>query len=238
MQLRTTIIVSAIMILLRGLLSSLQAQGKIYVSNLGSPTAGNLPVASDAWLSTWFQTGPSPAGYSLNSIHLSMGTATGNASGFSVMLWDFQQQQSIANLTGSAPATNGLYTYSAANFFLQPSSVYWFAIKGGTPAATGSFHWNYSPLVGFIPGVDGWDGGGAYQTSIDGQQWSRLGNVGTLQFAVNATAIPEPSGLALFGLGGLLLLTRRCIFTNFNNKTDSCFYSIRKADGISALFFQ
>ena len=123
MQIRTTSIVCAWM-LLRSLSSSLQAQSTTYVSNLGSPTAGNLPVASDAWLSTWFQTGPSPSGYSLNSIELSLGSATGNASGFSVMLWDFQQQQSIVDLTGSTPTTNGLYTYSAANFLLQPSSVY------------------------------------------------------------------------------------------------------------------
>lgn len=202
MQIRTAAVVCALM-LLRSLSSTLQAQGTMYVSNLGSPTAGNLPVASEAWLSTWFQTGPSPAGYSLNSIELSMGSATGNASGLSVMLWDFQQQQSIAHLSGSDPTTNGIYTYSAANVVLQPSRVYWFAIKGDTPTAVGEFHLNYSPIVGFIPGVEGWNGGGAYQTSMDGQEWSRLNNVGTLQFAVYATAIPEPSSVAL-SLCGLL----------------------------------
>lgn len=56
-------------------------------------------------------------------------------------------------------------------------------------------------------GNGGWSGGGSYQTSSDGQQWSRLNNLGTLQFAVNATVIPEPSALALFGLSGSLLAT-------------------------------
>ena len=183
------------------------AQGTTFLSNLDTPTIGNLPVASDAWLSTWFQTGPSPAGYTLNSIQLSLGNATGNPIGIEVMIWDFRNRQSLANLSGSDPFTAGLYTYTASDLSLLPSTVYWFAVKSSTTAATGSFQWNYSAPGGFILGSDLWNGG-SYQTSSDGVVWDRGNSVGKLQFAVNATAIPEPSSFALLGMGGSFLFTR------------------------------
>jgi len=183
------------------------SQGTTFLSNLDTPTIGNLPVASDTWVSTWFQTGPSPAGYTLNSIQLSFGNDTGNPSGISVMIWDFRNRQSLANLSGSDPFSFGVYTYTASDFNLLPSTVYWFAVKSSTTAEIGSFQWNYSAPGGFIPGLDLWSGG-SYPTSSDGVVWDRGNSVGKLQFAVNATAIPEPSSLVLLGLGGSFLFTR------------------------------
>ena len=71
-------------------LPDLRAQETTYVSNLDRLIIGSLPVASDAWISTYFLTGNSPAGYKLNSIQLSLDNATGDPQGFAVMLWDFR----------------------------------------------------------------------------------------------------------------------------------------------------
>ena len=76
---------------------------------------GSLPVASDAWISTYFLTGNSPAGYKLNSIQLSLDNATGDPQGFAVMLWDFRTRQSLANLTGNDPLASGVRTYTASD---------------------------------------------------------------------------------------------------------------------------
>jgi hypothetical protein len=44
------------------------AQGTVtYLSGLSEPTTGSLPVGSDAWIATWFQTGAAPLGYRLES---------------------------------------------------------------------------------------------------------------------------------------------------------------------------
>ena len=93
---------------------------------------GSLPVASDAWISTYFLTGNSPAGYKLNSIQLSLDNATGDPQGFAVMLWDFRTRQSLANLTGNDPLASGVRTYTASDFALLPSTVYWFAVRSSS----------------------------------------------------------------------------------------------------------
>jgi len=180
------------------------AQGTMYISSLNYSTAGNLNVASNAWVSTWFQTGASPGGYTLDSIQLSMGAASGTPSSLRVMLWDFRLAQSRLTLSGFDPTSSGVFTFSGSDFPLMPKTVYWFAVTSESPVSTGAFRWNYFSPSSIVPGIDSWRSG-SYQTSPDGLNWSRSDNLGTLKFAVNATAVPEPSPLALFGLGSLIL---------------------------------
>jgi PEP-CTERM motif len=46
-----------------------------------------------------------------------------------------------------------------------------------------------------------------FLSSQNGSSW--IGNGGNLQFAITATAIPEPGVLGLLALGGLLFLRHR-----------------------------
>lgn len=183
-----------------------QAQGTIFVSSLGQPTAGSMSVANDTWVAASFQTGPSPGGYALNAIQLLMSQASGIPNGFTVMLYSFAgtPPHSLAALNGSDPATSGVFTYSGASFSLAPLSTYWFAVTATTPVATGSYRWSFSD-AGDISS-NGWKIWGSYQTSADGIHWTR--DFKTFQFAVNATAVPEPSSLALWFSGGIIAAIR------------------------------
>lgn len=193
-----------------GLFSETTMHGQgTYVSNLGSPTTGSLSVASNAWLATWFRTGSATEGYSLDSIQISMATPSGTPDGFTVMLWDFNLDRSIATLAGPNPSTSGVFTYTATALTLAPSTVYWFAVKAATPLSVGAFRWDHAAARNDTPGIDGWLQGAAYQTSLDGIDWDRSTQVGNLKFAVTATAIPEPSAMSLILLGGGALIYAR-----------------------------
>ena len=65
----------------------MQAQGNLYLSNLGETSSGSAAVASDAWLAEVFKTGTNPSGYVLNSVQLFMDAASGSPSGFSVSIY-------------------------------------------------------------------------------------------------------------------------------------------------------
>ncbi len=97
-----------------------QAQGTIYLSNLGQPSAGSLAVGSDSWVAAMFQTGANAGGYVLNSVQLGMADASGNPSGFTVMIYanivppiGIFPGNSLGTLTDSLnPVTSGIYTYT------------------------------------------------------------------------------------------------------------------------------
>lgn len=182
-----------------------QAQGTTYFSGMGIASQGNYSIGSNSWGAAWFQTGNSPGGYSLNSISLLMGNSVGSPSGFSVRLWNFQTQQPVLTLTGSNPTTSGIYTFTAPSFAMGLSQVYWFVVTSQTSIATGAYNWLYSNQLAL---GNAWQGGG-YNVSSDGVNWTRDGGR-EFQFAVNATAVPEPTALALLGLSaGLVVLAHK-----------------------------
>jgi len=82
------IVISGVIVLVVALLTPqiVQAQGTIYLSNLGQPSAGSLAVGSDSWQAAIFTTGTNADGYVLNSIQLAMTDAFGTPNGFTVML--------------------------------------------------------------------------------------------------------------------------------------------------------
>src|ERR1035438_6868675 len=97
-----------------------QAQGIVYLSNLGQPSAGSLVVGSNSWLAANFLTGTNAGGYALDSIQLGMSDASGTPSGFKAMLYNFRNTapipgQSLGVLDGSLnPAVGGIYTFTPA----------------------------------------------------------------------------------------------------------------------------
>ena len=155
-----------------------QAQGTLYLSNLGQTTVGSMDIGSDAWIAQYFTTGTNPNGYIVNSIQLSMSSASGNPSGFTVSIYSSPGNgapgTSLGSLSGSDPVTGGVYTYTTSGIVLSSSTFYFVVATSTTPIAQGAYHWNAANSFGEIytsPG-DPWTIQDAYYSSTDGSSWT------------------------------------------------------------------
>jgi hypothetical protein len=196
-----------------------QAQGTMtYLSNLGQPPDGSNTVASDSWLAEQFRTGTNASGYLLGSIQLGMADASGNPSGFTVMLYSasfgtgINPGSNLDTLDGSLnPAASGIYTFTTiSNLMLLPNALYFIVLTAGTAVSNGAYEWSFMNTASYNPSA-GW-GGGVTLSSVNGSSWFRLGgnpNYDYSQFAFDAIPVPEPGVLGLFGLGGLAFLWHR-----------------------------
>ena len=218
------IILFALPALALGMLSPqiIQAQGTTYLSNLEQSSTGSQPVGSDSWLAVAFVPGTNAGGYVINSIQLTMSNASGNPSGFQVMLYRAgggggEPGALLGTLNGSLnPVTAGIYTYTpTATLTLPIRGIYDIVLTAGTAVADGAYQWSG---VGMNPfqGRDDWNtlgaAGGFLTSSSNGSLLSWIHNpLGSPfpQFAIDATAVPEPGVLSLFVLGGFLLVRHR-----------------------------
>jgi PEP-CTERM motif len=193
-----------------------QAQGTVtYLSNLGQPSAGSLSVGSDSWLAAGFFAGTNASGYVLDSIQLAMTDASGNPSGFTVMVYTnrgpsgFSPLGSLGTLNDSLnPVTAGTYTYTpATSLTLSPRTPYFIVLTAGTAIANGAYEWSLAGANSYNPS-GGWAAIGGVWTSSNGS-FGPAPEGGYLQFAISATPVPEPSMLGLLALGGGFVLWRR-----------------------------
>jgi hypothetical protein len=214
-------ITAGILLLAVGFLAphAAQAQGTTYISNLNRPSTGSFAIGSDAWFAGQFHTGMNTSGYDLNSVRLQMNTPTGNPSGFSVSIYTESNvsprppEMFLGNLTGLDPSTAGVFTFATSGIKLSPSTDYYIVLRSATPAASGSYSVSLADasFPNNFDSSEGWIPGPYYLTSIDGSSWTSHRLVSRLQFAVQATAIPEPSAISLLllGIGGLAYACRR-----------------------------
>jgi hypothetical protein len=215
------LITNGLMVLAVGLFAPqlVQAQETTYLSNLGQSFTNSNPVASDSWLAAGFLTGTNTSGYTLNSIQLGMTDATGNPSGFTAMIYGaggiggLFPQSSLGTLSGSAnPSTAGTYTYTdGSNITLSPHTDYFIVLTAGTTAANGAYEWNFTSASSYNPS-DNWGASVTLSSSNGSSSWIRLGanpQYDFSEFAINATAVPEPSVAGLLSLGGLGFLWHR-----------------------------
>ena len=213
-------ILNGIITIAVALLSSqfVQAQGTMtYLSNVDQASAGSLAVGSDSWLAALFITGTNSSGYTLDSIQLEMTSASGNPSGFTVMIYSKSPSDigvfpgsSIDTLDGSLnPTTAGIYTYTPAlNLTLSASTDYFIVLTAGTTVANGAYDWSHADTYSYNPS-GGWRTyANVFYSSNGSAPWSSASSNDS-QFSINAIPIPEPGVLALSGLGGLLLLWHR-----------------------------
>jgi hypothetical protein len=180
-----------------------QAQGTLYVSNLGQTPTGNNAIGSNAWVAAEFITGTNASGYFLNSVQLLMAAASGTPSGFSVSIYTGPRGpgSSLETLNGSLdPVAAGVYTYSAVtSITLSPRSSYLVVVTGGTDIATGAYEW--SQCAASFNSTDGWVVLNGSWFSGNGVGWNTGSGSVDSQFAIYAIAVPEPSTLSLAGLG-------------------------------------
>jgi hypothetical protein len=174
------------------------AQGTLYLSNLGQPSTGSAAVGSDSWFAAPFRTGTNSGGYSLNSIQLLMNGASGSPNGFSAFLYTGGPGISLGSLSGLDPSAGGIFTYTASDIILSPSSTYFIVVTAATPVAQGSYHWSLTSGSGYSSS-DAWRLYSFYSESTDGSSWV-IHRLIALQFAVYATAVPEPTTVVLAGL--------------------------------------
>jgi len=203
-----------------------QAQGTMtYLSNLDQASAGSVAVGSNSWVAVPFTAGTNPGGYVLDSIQLAMTDASGNPSGFTVYLYTAVNGGSLgplypsfnfATLSGSlSPAIGGIFTYTpASNITLSANMPYFIVLTAGTAVADGAYDLSYTSANTF-DSSEGWHIPGlntGVSTASDGTLSHPAWNLVSgdyAQFAIDATPVPEPGVLGLFGLGGLAFLWHR-----------------------------
>ena len=195
------------------LTGKLHSQGSIYISNLEANSLGGIPIASNAWAAQSFQTGVNPGGYSLEGIQLRLLPASGAPTALGISLFGnaplTKPGSLIATLAGNPqPTDGGVFSFTSPGLPLSPNTKYWIVMTSQSALADGAFT---ATRVSFFDytATGNWSMDRFFKTSADGLTWTDS-NVGfNLAFAVTATAIPEPSAVAVLTLSALFLAAGR-----------------------------
>ena len=172
------------------------SQGTVYLSNLDE-SANGISTMNGAQS---FVTGSASDGYLLDSVTLLMGQWAGGSGSFSVLVFSNVVVNPTENLVGTLegntdPASAGEYVYTASDIILAPNTTYWIV--------TGGYAWQFTSS-GNYASANGWNMAAAI---INAGAAAPPGS--QLQFALNATPVPEPSIFSLFVPGCLILGLRR-----------------------------
>lgn len=195
------------------------SQGATVVSNLDEATNGTQNIEDPQAIR--FTTGPGP-GWTIDAITVRM-NKTGSASenlavdireevnGFPTNINSGQGFELNFSSTGTIDLTfSNIRLSNGDRATLDPNTPYWLVFagpdgSGGGPASTTSW--------AFTDSADqtGWsiDHQRLQEPGGPGSGWNVAGTNSAYLFSIEATAIPEPSSLALLGLCGLGLLRRR-----------------------------
>jgi len=182
----------------------LTAQGSTFLSSIGGSPLGNRSIGIDSWWGQDFKTGTNSLGYNLNSIDLLMSSASGVPNGFRLSLELGFVHTPLGILTGATPTTAGVYSFSGSGLHLEPATSYFLVATAISSTNEGAFKWSYTTQPAR---TNDWVMNSRYH-SFDGVNWLIDDRSTSFQFAINATAVPEPTSLALLGIGGSFLFTR------------------------------
>ncbi|HEY5042102.1 MAG TPA: PEP-CTERM sorting domain-containing protein [Verrucomicrobiae bacterium] len=189
--------------------SILDAQGIVYVSNLGDTPTGSAAVGSDSWIAQTFITGTNVDGYSLSSVELLLNTPSGNPSGFSISVYSISgnsqtptfpgavPQVSIGSFSGPDPTTAGIFDYTTPGIALSASTWYVVLVTATTPINQGAYIWSAANSIT----TGSFDIENSYFSSHDGSSWTWVPRQNIFQMAIYASPIPEPETGAMLVLG-------------------------------------
>ena len=201
---------SKALILSMGVAASLSgvsaAAATVLVSNLAQPTRDMNVLPTDGWAAQSFIT--DGASYSLSSVQVLLGNLlgsppivaelhTGDAFKPGATLTTF----SVAKVPVGSPEPVNLTLTPIGSVTLDAGTNYWLVL--GASSLAGTFTWSYAE--GNVTTGPGFLGG--YNYSADsGATWTNFGSDNPFQLQVNASPVPLPAPVWLFGTGLLTLL--------------------------------
>lgn len=195
-----------------GTASSVCAQGLGYWSSLTSPSLNEtVAVTRGASYAEWFTTGAPETGYYvLDSVQVKLASGSDpEALRISVHRPGsiyYLPGANVGVLGGPASVVDNVATYPSGTISLQPFHAYFLVLALRDNSNVASVELTRAASLFDAANNSRWTlVGGAH--SNNGVDWARGGV--PFNLAINATLIPEPSPLALCGLGGLLLLAGR-----------------------------
>jgi hypothetical protein len=210
------------LVCLNSTLLASQPAGTTYVSNTGETNFGSYGVAGGDWLAQPFITGTSPGGYSLDAVDLVMGSGQPGVTNFqlgiySTSTFNFKPAYNLETLTGdSNPFFSGIYTYTSSGIILNPNTQYWIVASASNSSGNNGFsayYWGLTRDTVFSSN-DGWQipfgaTHAVYYTAMKVWTLYSSDTYGTQQFAIEATAVPEPGLSALLSIGLIFGLKRK-----------------------------
>lgn len=190
----------------------LHGQGVKVLSNLDRPSASAIPIAKDSWVGTLFLTGNNAPAYELENVEVLLqpprtGISSLSAAIYSDALDGVGPRSPWGSLGTPASMAGNRVRYEGQGISLAKETVYWLVLSAAQPIDSGAFQWRVASDTK-TEREDGWLVRAFSARSKDGLSWENLPAT-PLQFALTVTPVPEPSGLALFGLGVVLLLVGR-----------------------------
>ena len=206
------------------LCSSTASRAANLISNLGQPSSGfglgvgtnNPATGPNLMRAETFKTGTNPLGYRLSSVTLAMGGSTGSDLGnLLVQLYDtsaFKPTSSIGDfIVPSNPFSEGQYTYAFSNtgLILAPATYYSVVVRSPDSAGptVSQFGWRTATTAALDPASEpSWALFDNLVKTEGVSSWSSV-RTGPYQFAIDATAVPEPTSFVLLAIGAWMLLT-------------------------------
>lgn len=172
---------------------------------------GRATITQSNWRAIEFTTSASSA-YSVDSLTVRLANFDASDTATIKIVTDSGVNTPSTNVIGSftAPAGQGTsvvdYPFSpTASFSLQPNTVYWIEVAGGSSST--NYSWTTSSPTPVTPtGVATYDM--TASTTNSGASWASTSSIYT--FSLTGSAVPEPRVWVLTGLGlGILLRARR-----------------------------
>jgi hypothetical protein len=182
-------------------LAATSTMASVVLSNLGETSTSSGPVTSSSIGGWAFTTGP--AGSTVNSVTLVLGTATDTSSEFVLRIrtdnGGLPGSSTIMGLVGStAPSGDSggsPFTYTPLNpsFVLSPNTTYWLTM--GAKPGTGSYSVLTTSSDTFST-ASGWSGSTSTWLSLDSAASWTVNTTDIPMVAFDVTAVPEPSSYA------------------------------------------